>query len=380
MWVPYNEGWSQPGEFLTHATLDWVKRYDPTRTYWPSSPCCGPGDFGDGWKDDSKGDMHNWTVWHENSPFDNYYNFKPRFCSEFGYQSFPSLEVAETFATREQILAKAPEFEWHQKNPGGNRRIRETMLRYFLPPKDVESELLLSQFQQAMAIQMAVDAWRSEQPRCMGTLYWQLNDNWPVASWSSIEYQGKWKPLQYLAKRFFEPVHVVLAPDNSVRVINDTPEAIEGDVVAAYSPFDGGKEVTVKVAHATIPAGTAQVVGTAEVRPSAALRLAFVGSVKGTRKGVFAENFPVRMRYNDVELPKANVKVEVDGFRVILSTDRPAYWVWANAKGIPGEFDDNAITLVPSTPRILTFAPKAAVTPEQFKAALSVVQLTDLTE
>ena len=141
--------------------------------------------------------MHNWTVWHENKSFDNYYKYRPRFCSEFGYQSFPSMEVAETFATREQILSRAPEFEWHQKNAGGNRRIRETMLRYFKAPKDVESELLLSQFQQGMAIKMAVDGWRAQRPRCMGALYWQLNDNWPVASWSSIEYGGKWKPLHH---------------------------------------------------------------------------------------------------------------------------------------------------------------------------------------
>ena len=124
--------------------------------------------------------MHNWQVWHHNRPFDAYYAYSPRFCSEFGYQSFPSMEVAETFATREQIFSRAPEFEWHQKNPGGNERIRKTFARYFPEPKDVPSELLLSQFQQAMAIQTAVDAWRSEQPRCMGTLFWQINDNWPV--------------------------------------------------------------------------------------------------------------------------------------------------------------------------------------------------------
>ena len=357
---------------------DLVAQYDPTRTYWPSSPCGGPGDFGNAWKNDAKGDMHNWDVWHENKPFDAYYGYKPRFCSEFGYQSFPSMEVAETFATREQVLAKAPEFEWHQKNPGGNRRIRETMERYFRPVKDVASELLLSQFQQALAIQMAVDAWRAEQPRCMGTLFWQLNDNWPVASWSSTEYVhgtvvNKWKPLQYLAKRFFAPVHVTLAPDGTVSVINDTDTAIEGEVVAAYSPFDGGKEVSVKIGRVKVPACSAVKVGKAEERPTAALRLAFLGTT-------YAENFPVRQRYNDVTLPKAKVKVEVDGFRVILSTDKPAYWVWANAKGVAGEFDDNAITLVPSTPRVLTFTPKGKVTPEQFKAALTVVNLNDLTK
>ena len=104
-----------------------VAKYDPTRMFWPSSPCAGPGSFADNWKNDSQGDMHNWQVWHQNRPFDAYYEYRPRFCSEFGYQSFPSMEVAETFATREQVLSRAPEFEWHQKNAGGNRRIRETM-------------------------------------------------------------------------------------------------------------------------------------------------------------------------------------------------------------------------------------------------------------
>ena len=369
------------GEWIKRSKLqaDLVAQYDPQRTYWPSSPCCGPGDFGDGWKEDSKGDMHNWDVWHENQPFAKYYEYHPRFCSEFGFQSFPSMEVAETFATKDQILARAPEFEWHQKNPGGNERIRKTMERYFPAPKDVPSELLLSQFQQAMAIQTAVDAWRAEQPRCMGTLFWQLNDNWPVASWSSIEYTGKWKPLQYLAKRFFEPVHVVLAPDGAVSVVNDTDQDLQGDVVAAYSPFDGGKEVSVKVGTAVIPAGSAVKVGTAENRPTTALRLAFIGGVTGTRRFVFSENFPVRSRYNDVALPEAHVKVEVNGFVVTLSTDKPAYWVWANAKGVPGEFNDNAITLVPSTPVTLVFTPKGNVTPEQFKAALTVTDLRQLT-
>jgi hypothetical protein len=119
-----------------------VEKYDPARMFWPSSPCAGPGSFADNWENDAQGDMHNWQVWHANRPFDAYYAYRPRFCSEFGYQSFPSMEVSETFATREQILSRAPEFEWHQKNSGGNRRIRETMLRYFKPPKDVAAELL----------------------------------------------------------------------------------------------------------------------------------------------------------------------------------------------------------------------------------------------
>ena len=361
------------GEWMKRSKLqgDLVAKYDPARTYWPSSPCCGPGDFGDGWKEDSKGDMHNWDVWHENQPFAKYYEYHPRFCSEFGFQSFPSIEIAETFASKEQILARGPDFEWHQKNPGGNERIRKTFARYFPEPKDVPSELLLSQFQQAMAIQTAVDAWRGEQPRCMGTLFWQINDNWPVASWSSIEYGGKWKPLQYLARRFFEPVHVTLAPDGTVKVINDTDKRVEGKVVAIFHGFDGTREEVVvsKGPQIAVGANYAATVGKLEPRKDAVLELRFGDSV----------NFPVRAAYNDVELPKADVRAEIDGFKVTLEADKPAFWVWMNAKGIRGEFDDNAVTLVPGVKRVFTFEPAdKATTPEAFKSAFTVTHLVDI--
>ena len=348
-----------------------VAKYDPQRTYWPSSPCCGPGDFGNAWKEDSKGDMHNWDVWHENQPFAKYYEYHPRFCSEFGFQSFPSLEIAETFASKEQILSRGPDFEWHQKNNGGNERIRKTLERYFPAPKDVPSELLLSQFQQAMAIQTAVDAWRGEQPRCMGTLFWQINDNWPVASWSSIEYGGKWKPLQYLARRFFEPVHVTLAPDGTVKVINDTDKRVEGKVVAIFHGFDGTREEVVvsKGPQIAVGANYAATVGKLEPRKDAVLELRFGDSV----------NFPVRAAYNDVELPKADVRAEIDGFKVTLEADKPAFWVWMNAKGIRGEFDDNAVTLVPGVKRVFTFEPAdKATTPEAFKSAFTVTHLVEI--
>ena len=358
------------GEWIKRSKLqgDLVAKYDPQRTYWPSSPCCGPGDFGDGWKEDSKGDMHNWDVWHENQPFAKYYEYHPRFCSEFGFQSFPSMEIAETFASKEQILSRGPDFEWHQKNPGGNERIRKTFARYFPEPKDVPSELLLSQFQQAMAIQTAVDAWRGEQPRCMGTLFWQLNDNWPVASWSSIEYGGKWKPLQYLARRFFEPVHVTLSPDGSVNVINDTDKPVSGKVVAVRHSFDGTKKIMSETGgEVTVPACSAAVFGKPTVRADEVLELRFCDSV----------NFPVRADYKG-DLPKANVKAEIDGFKVTLTTDKPAFWVWMNAKGIRGEFDDNAVTLVPGDPRTFTFKAKDSITPELFKKSFSVTHLAEL--
>ena len=364
-----------------------VAKYDPARTYWPSSPCCGPGDFGDGWKNDSKGDMHNWDVWHENAPFEKYYKYHPRFCSEFGFQSFPSMEIAETFASKDEILSRGPGFEWHQKNRGGNKRIRKTLERYFPEPKDVPAELLLSQFQQAMAIQTAVDAWRSEQPRCMGTLFWQLNDNWPVASWSSIEYGGKWKPLQYLAKRFFEPVNVVVKPDASgadlVFGVNDNSEEVKGELIVERC-FYAGDQLSDRV----IREAKTDVV----LAPNAATRLTTLATPKTsfcggtfvvltlkTDHGVFTTDRHFQsFRHSFVQLGKPTVKAAINGFTVTLTTDRPALWVWMNAKGIRGEFDDNAVTLVPGQPRTFTFKPKDAVTPEAFKAAFSVTHLSEL--
>ena len=339
-----------------------VKRYDPTRTYWPSSPCCGPGDFGNAMKDDSKGDMHNWDVWHENAPFAQYYRYCPRFCSEFGYQSFPSMEVAETFASRADILAHGPDFEWHQKNKGGNRRIRETMTRYFLPPRDVPSELLLSQFQHGMAMKMAVEAWRAQRPRCMGTLYWQLNDNWPVASWSSIEYGGKWKPLHYLARRFYAPVAVVAQPQiadgkadvtkGRIFALNDTAETVKGTLLVEYWTYDG-QIVSSEKKSVALPPDSSTDVGEFARRQETFLVLTLT-----TANGSYQNDWHFGF-YKDMPLADANVevKVKVEGGKssVSLVTDKPAFFVWANCRGVRGEFDDNCLTLLPGRPRTIRF-------------------------
>lgn len=379
-WFP--ESKADPGYYrdaLTrrHAVQEkMVARYDPSRMFWPSSPCAGPGSFADNWKNDSQGDMHNWQVWHENRPFDAYYAYSPRFCSEFGYQSFPSMEVAETFATRAQILSHAPEFEWHQKNPGGNRRIRETMLRYFRPARDAASELLLSQFQQGMAIKMAVDGWRAQRPRCMGTLFWQLNDNWPVASWSSIEYGGKWKPLQHLARRFYAPVAAVAQPaiaDGKADVtrgrvfgLNDTAETVTGELTLEYWTYDG-RIVSVETRPVALPPDSSTAVA-AFARPGSASRPScptFLVLTLKTAQGTFQNDWHFGF-YRDMPLAPAKVTARVaPSGAVELATDRPAFYVWANVKGVRGEFDDNCLTLLPGRPRTLTFAgamPREALT------------------
>ena len=162
--------------------------------------------FGDAWHDDSSGDMHFWSVWHEGRDFEHYRDVRPRFCSEFGFQSYTSLPVIRSFADEADLNIASPVMESHQKNAGGNARIAETMFRYFRFPKDFATFVWLSQVQQGVAIKTAVDYWRSLKPHCMGALYWQLNDTWPVASWSSLDYGGGWKLLHHMARRFFQPV------------------------------------------------------------------------------------------------------------------------------------------------------------------------------
>lgn len=210
-----------------------VTAFDDTRIFWPSSPAAGEGDFSDNWHDDGAGDMHYWSVWHEGKPFSAYYEVTPRFCSEFGFQSFPSLPTLRGVISKESLNPTSPQMEHHQRSPRGNAVILETIARYFRVPFTFEDFVYLSQVQQATAITTAVDYWRSRRPVSMGALYWQLNDLWPVVSWSSIEYGGRWKLLHYAARRFFAPRRLALiVKEGSVALFlfNDTAAPITGEV------------------------------------------------------------------------------------------------------------------------------------------------------
>jgi beta-mannosidase len=317
--------------------------------------------------------MHNWTVWHENASFDAYYTFRPRFCSEFGYQSFPSREVAETFCAAKDLNPTAPDFEWHQKNPGGNQRMLETMARYFRFPQGTDAMLYLSQVQQSIAMKTAVEGWRAQRPRCMGTLYWQLNDNWPVASWSSIEYGGKWKHLHYQAKRFFAPLAVVGLPGDKIAVLNDTAADVKAKVIVEEWAFDGAQPLSSTTLERTVKADSADVFNAPECK-LAGPRFRVLRLV--TAAGEFVNDWLFDY-YKSYDLAKADVKVSVDGFTVTLQTDKPAFFVWANAKGVRGEFSDNSLTLLPGRPVKLTFTPKGRVTPAEFRKALTVTHLRE---
>lgn len=180
-------------------------QYAPDTFYWPSSPSTKGGFFDP--DNENDGDSHYWLVWHGMKPFTDYRNHYFRFCSEFGFQSFPSLKTLRTFAFNEEDYRLDSEvMESHQKNPAANAKILSYLKEYFKEPKTFEELVLLSQVMQGVAMKTAVDHMRRHRGRCMGALYWQFNDNWPVASWASMDYYGRYKVLHYMARRFYAPI------------------------------------------------------------------------------------------------------------------------------------------------------------------------------
>ncbi|HEY6918604.1 MAG TPA: glycoside hydrolase family 2 protein, partial [Tabrizicola sp.] len=258
----------------------------PGANWWPSSPSPGPLAFGDAWHDDSSGDMHFWSVWHEGKDFDHYRDVSPRFCSEFGFQSYPSLTAIRRFADPKDWNIAAPVMESHQKNPGGNARIAETMFRYFRFPVDFPNFVYVSQVQQALAIKTAVTHWRSLKPHCQGTLYWQLNDTWPVCSWASLDHGGNWKLLHHMAARFYAPVMVTAVPKDGgieLRAVNDRPEAVTITVTANAAAMDGSTRMVGQATVTVSPDAATPVltVATDALRADEVLAFVWSGDAQG---------------------------------------------------------------------------------------------------
>lgn len=183
-----------------------VKEMDPQTFYWPSSPSSG-GNYDDSWNY-NRGDTHYWDVWHGNKPFSEYRKFFFRYASEFGFQSFPSLKTVETFTEPGDRNIFSRVMEMHQRNKAANGKILNYISDNYLYPKDFDHLIYTSQLLQADAIRYGVEHWRRNRGRCMGSIVWQLNDIWPVASWASIDYFGRWKALHYSEKRFFAPIMI----------------------------------------------------------------------------------------------------------------------------------------------------------------------------
>jgi beta-mannosidase len=347
---------------LNHTIQQAAEQRAQPINWWPSSPSPGLLSFGDAWHDDRSGDMHFWSVWHEGKDFEHYRDVSPRFCSEFGFQSYPSLHLIKQFATSEEDLNIASEvMESHQKNKGGNARIAETMFRYFRFPKDFGNFVYISQIQQGLAMKTAIEYWRSLKPHCMGTLYWQLNDTWPVASWSSLDHGGHWKAMHYMAKRFYAPVAVMAIPDKhggtTIKAVNDRLKAQKLTLeLTIVDP--AGKAQKLKSFTKTIPADKA--VEIAKLKnadlPKGHVLIMDYQCADGSKGRVHHAAEPYKaLRFLD---PQIAHKAEIKNGKLHISLSVKHLSLFTTAEtGVDGSYSDNVIDLLPNEKAEFIFTP-----------------------
>jgi beta-mannosidase len=266
-WVDWN--WKSPelqdlkaayDRFFHHTLPAWCQAEDPDHSYWPSSPSSDtPFDNPNGQR---QGDSHYWDVWHGRKPFTAYRDQYPRFMSEFGFQALPPLATIRTYADEVDWNMTSYIMEMHQKNASGNSLMVGQMLDTFRLPKDFASLVYLSMALQAEGIRYGVEHWRRHPERVAGILYWQLNDCWPVASWSSLDYFGRWKALHYAARRFYAPLMLSIEdkpPKQGVYVSNDRLEPWEGTVRWSLETFAGEMLTSGKVPAKAAPQAATRV-------------------------------------------------------------------------------------------------------------------------
>jgi len=341
-----------------------VKSLDPDRRWWPSSPSAGEGDYSDNWHDDSKGDMHYWSVWHEGKPFESYYDITPRFCSEFGYQSFPGYQGVKSYAGKDQLNISSPDMIHHQKNDRGNSIITSSILRYFRFPENFQDFLYLSQVQQAYAIRTAVEYWRSMRPVCMGSLYWQLNDNWPVASWSSIEYSGAWKLLHYAAKDFYKPVHLsVFSKDKSkveIYGLNDTEKTVSGLLTVKIIDFNG-TIIEKKEQNVKIECDSSTKLYEYNIPVNKLFQTNNYLSATFSNDKYNVSNYTFLTLPRECNLKKAKINTEItkseNVITINLKSNVPAFYVQPELN-IKGRFSDSGFILEANQVKIITFKPE----------------------
>jgi beta-mannosidase len=210
--------------------------------YWPASPSSG-GYFEEPNHPD-KGDVHYWDVWHGRKNYTEFRKHYFRFLSEFGFQSFPNIKTVKSYTAPTDRNIFSPVMEDHQRNDSenGNAKILHFIADYYRYPKDFGSVIYVSQMSQAEALRYAVEHLRQNRGRCMGATYWQFNDNWPVASWSSVDYYGRWKAMHYMAKRVFDNYLLSIREEGhkaQIHLSNESHKSLVGRLLWELKDFGG---------------------------------------------------------------------------------------------------------------------------------------------
>ncbi|MBQ8640008.1 MAG: glycoside hydrolase family 2 protein [Lachnospiraceae bacterium] len=405
LWCGNNEiesAWDHWGIAETHCAAlkaDYIKQFeyllprvtqeeDDVTFYWPSSPSSG-GCLDDP-DDHNRGDNHYWDVWHGLKPFSDYRKQYFRFCSEFGFESFPERKTIDTFARPEDCNIFSPVMESHQKNGTANGKILSYISENFRYPKDFNSLIYVSQLLQGIAIKAGVDHWRRHRGRCMGALYWQINDNWPVASWASIDYYGRWKALHYMAKEFFAPKAGSIYIEGGKAFVAAANESLENSPVRVTVRIrtTGLETLYEETVACTVPAQTSRIVFEKD----------FAVLIAGRERTVFVEadyqwqdqtasvEVETFVPYKHMELQMPQIQTEVTEtekeFRICLTTDCFAPFVLLELEQADAVFSTNYFCLTEKTPFSVTInkedlKAEMTMTAEEIQKKLSIRTLRE---
>lgn len=366
----FNWGWQKSLEYSPSDSLEaWesylklfegllpnvIQKYDPQRAYWPSSPKIGWG------HEEAKysGDMHYWGVWWGEEPFEIYEDKVGRFMTEYGFQAFPDLKTLDSCLSADDLNLASASLKNHQKHPRGMELIQAYMLRDYPVPDDFEQYIYISQLVQAYGIKTALEAHRRAKPDCMGTLYWQLNDCWPVISWSSVDYYNRWKALHYFAKKAYEDILISFEEENEkvkLYIVSDKLQNVTGNLAIKLLDVDGNK-IWEETTAVNLPANSSEIYFEKTSDGFNKSNQLLHAELKIEDK-VMAENFIYFSSSKNLDLPEAtilHIVTKADAAYVIeLRSDKLAKNVYLSTSH-EGFFSDNYFDLMPGVPKKVQF-------------------------
>lgn len=356
-----------------------VAKLNPEISYWESSPKYGRGDP----KSQFEGDAHDWGVWHDAMPFERFEEVVPRFMSEFGFQSFPSYEAIRYFSEQDSIDINHDSYITHQKHARGFQLIREYMERDYNVPENGDDYVYVSQLLQAKGMTMGMEAQRRAMPYCMGSLYWQLNDCWPVVSWSSIDFMGNWKALHYKAKKSFEDVLISSVIENDTLktyIVSDKLQPQEGELKLTFLDFTG------KILHevdqtVTVKANTSQLIVQLPITDlkfnhrQTVMKAVFISTPlnvntsnstsasTSTSNEVTASSLFYLVKPKDLALPAHEIDTFItkrsEGFAIQITSKTLQKDVFLHTK-VKGHFENNFFDLLPGETKTILFKTEAS--------------------
>lgn len=385
-WTKWTMSWKDYSKLFDSLLPEVVKRLDPDGNYWPGSPHKPHGDRKE-YANPRWGDAHLWDVWHGRKPFEWYREQKHRFISEFGFQSFPEPKMVRSYTLPEDRNVTSFVMEHHQRNAIGNSLIMTYMCDWFKLPKSFDMTLWLSQILQGHGMKYAVEGWRRNMALTMGALYWQLNDCWPVASWASIDYDGRWKALHYMARRFYAPLLISGFSSNGhveVHVTSDKVEAVRA--VAEWTLTDlAGKTLAAGRKLLILPGLKNTQVCTLDLDRyvrSVGSRNLLVWLDLRVNGGIVSENLVTFNRPKHLELQEpaitSRIKTGNDGaFLVTLKAGCPALWTWVDVDGVEARFSDRFFHLRPGRLVTVEIIPSKPLTAAELRKKLIVRSLAD---